>query len=300
MQDLTVETVTDDVLAQMATTTDPRLRQVMASLVRHLHDFARDVKLTPDEWLTAIGFLTRVGQTCTPARQEFILLSDVLGLSALVNLLHDREAAELGTTSSLLGPFYRQDAPEVPLGGSIAVNGKGPELLLWGRVTDTEGHPVPGALVQLWQTNAEGWYDLQVEGGAATDMRGNVRCDAEGRFHVRTVKPLGYSIPMDGPVGALVHQQRRHGCRPAHIHFLIGAPGYRELVTALYFGDDPHIDSDTVFGVSGPLVVSTVADDPAAPVRGIPSVRYDFQLARETAAGSGRVGADPKQVMAAE
>lgn len=300
MQDLTVETVTDDVLAQMATTADPRLRQVMASLVRHLHDFARDVKLTPDEWLTAIGFLTRVGQTCTPARQEFILLSDVLGLSALVNLMHDREAAELGTTSSLLGPFYRQDAPEVPLGGSIAVNGKGPELLLWGRVTDTEGHPVPGALVQLWQTNAEGWYDLQVEGGAATDMRGNVRCDAEGRFHVRTVKPLGYSIPMDGPVGALVHQQRRHGCRPAHIHFLIGAPGYRELVTALYFGDDPHIDSDTVFGVSGPLVVSTVADDPAAPVRGIPSVRYDFQLARETAAGSGRVGADPKQVMAAE
>ena len=299
MQDLTVETVTDDVLAQMATTTDPRLRQVMASLVRHLHDFARDVKLTPDEWLTAIGFLTRVGPTCTPARQEFILLSDVLGLSALVNLLHDREA-ELGTTSSLLGPFYRQDAPEVPLGGSIAVDGKGPELLLWGRVTDTEGHPVPGALVQLWQTNAEGWYDLQVEGGAATDMRGNVRCDAEGRFHVRTVKPLGYSIPMDGPVGALVHQQRRHGCRPAHIHFLIGAPGYRELVTALYFGDDPHIDSDTVFGVSGPLVVSTVADDPAAPVRGIPSVRYDFQLAREAAAGSGRVGADPKQVMAAE
>lgn len=300
MQDLTVETVTDDVLAQMATTADPRLRQVMASLVRHLHDFARDVKLTPDEWLTAIGFLTRVGQTCTPARQEFILLSDVLGLSALVNLMHDREAAELGTTSSLLGPFYRQDAPEVPLGGSIAVDGKGPELLLWGRVTDTEGHPVPGALVQLWQTNAEGWYDLQVEGGAATDMRGNVRCDAEGRFHVRTVKPLGYSIPMDGPVGALVHQQRRHGCRPAHIHFLIGAPGYRELVTALYFGDDPHIDSDTVFGVSGPLVVSTVADDPAAPVRGIPSVRYDFQLAREAAAGSGRVGADPKQVMAAE
>ena len=300
MQDLTVETVTDDVLAQMATTTDPRLRQVMASLVRHLHDFARDVKLTPDEWLTAIGFLTKVGQACTPARQEFILLSDVLGLSALVNLLHDREAAELGTTSSLLGPFYRQDAPEVPLGGSIAVDGKGPELLLWGRVTDTAGHPVPGALVQLWQTDAEGLYDLQVEGGAATDMRGNVRCDAEGRYHLRTVKPLGYSIPMDGPVGALVHQQRRHGCRPAHIHFLIGAPGYRELVTALYFGDDPHIDSDTVFGVSRPLVVGAVADDPAAPARGIPSVRYDFQLARAAGAGSGRVGADPKQVLAAE
>ena len=300
MQDLTVATVTDDVLAQMATTTDPRLREVMASLVRHLHDFARDVKLTPAEWLTAIGFLTQVGQTCTPARQEFILLSDVLGLSALVNLLHDQAAPELGTTSSLLGPFYRQDAPEVPLGGSIAVDGKGAELLLWGQVADTDGHPVPGALVELWQTNAEGWYDLQVEGGAATDMRGNVRCDANGRFHLRTVKPLGYSIPMDGPVGALVHQQKRHGCRPAHIHFLISAPGYRELVTALYFGDDPHIDSDTVFGVSGPLVVHEVADDPAAPMRGMASMRYDFQLAREAGAGTGRVGADPKQVLAAE
>ncbi|MGC8476982.1 MAG: dioxygenase [Acetobacteraceae bacterium] len=300
MQDLTVETVTDDVLAQMATTTDPRLREIMASLVRHLHDFARDVKLTPDEWLTAIGFLTRVGQSCTPTRQEFILLSDVLGLSALVNLLHDREAGAAGTTSSLLGPFYRQDAPEVPLGGSIATAGKGPELLLWGQVTDTAGRPVPGALVQLWQTNAEGWYDLQVAGGAATDMRGNVRCDESGRFYLRTVKPLGYSIPMDGPVGALVHRQQRHGCRPAHIHFLIGAPGYRELVTALYFGDDPHIDSDTVFGVSGPLVVREVAADPAAPVQGIPSVRYDFRLVREVGHGSGRVGADPKQVLAAE
>lgn len=300
MQDLTVTTVTDEVLAQMATTTDPRLREIMASLVRHMHDFARDVKLTPDEWLTAIGFLTRVGQTCTPARQEFILLSDVLGLSALVNLLHDQEAPELGTTSSLLGPFYRQDAPEIPLGGSIASAVKGKELLLFGQVTDTHGHPVPGALVQLWQTNEDGWYDLQVEGGAATDMRGNVRCDANGRYHLRTVTPLGYSIPLDGPVGELVRRQNRHGCRPAHIHFLIGAPGHRELVTALYLGDDPHIDSDTVFGVSGALVVSPVANDPAAPIQGIPSIRYDFQLAREVGAGSGRVGADPKQVMAAE
>ena len=300
MQDLTVTTVTDEVLAQMATTTDPRLAEIMASLVRHMHDFARDVKLTPDEWLTAIGFLTRVGQTCTPARQEFILLSDVLGLSALVNLLHDREAPELGTTSSLLGPFYRQDAPEIPLGGSIASAVKGKELLLFGQVTDTHGNPVPGALVQLWQTNEDGWYDLQVEGGAATDMRGNVRCDANGRYHLRTVAPLGYSIPLDGPVGELVRRQNRHGCRPAHIHFLIGAPGHRELVTALYLGDDPHIDSDTVFGVSAALVVSPVAHDPAAPIQGIPSIRYDFQLAREVGAGSGRVGADPKQVMAAE
>ena len=300
MDDLTTTTVTDAVLAQMATTGNPRLREIMASLVRHMHDFARDVKLTPDEWLTAIGFLTRVGQKCTPARQEFILLSDVLGLSALVNLMHDQAAEELGTTSSLLGPFYRNDAPEVPLGGSIVADAKGHELLLYGRVTDNRGRAVPGALIQLWQTNTEGWYDLQVAGGAAMDMRGNIRCDANGDYHVRTVRPLGYSIPLDGPVGEMVRQQNRHGCRPAHIHFLIGAPGYRELVTALYLGDDPHIDSDTVFGVSGALVVAPVAHDPAAPIPGLPAIRYDFTLARAAGAGSARVGADPKEVLAAE
>jgi hydroxyquinol 1,2-dioxygenase len=300
MEDLTTTTVTDAVLAQMATTKDARLREIMASLVRHMHDFARDVKLTPDEWLTAIGFLTRVGQMCTPARQEFILLSDVLGLSALVNLLHDQAAPELGTTSSLLGPFYRDDAPEVPVGGSIVADAKGKELLLYGRVTDKQGNGISGALIQLWQTNQDGWYDLQIEGGAATDMRGNVRCDAEGRFHVRTVRPLGYSIPLDGPVGELVLRQDRHGCRPAHIHFLISAPGYRELVTALYLSDDPHIDSDTVFGVSGALVVTPTANDPVAPIQGLPALRYDFTLARASDTGSHRVGADPKQVLAAE
>ncbi len=300
MQDLTTETVTDAVLDQMATTKDARLREVMASLVRHMHDFARDVRLTPDEWLTAIGVLTKIGQACTPARQEFILLSDVLGLSALVNLMHDQEATELGTTSSLLGPFYRDDAPEVPIGGSIIADTKGAELLLYGRVTDTAGRGIPGAFIQLWQTNAEGCYDLQIHGGAHMDMRGNVHCDAEGRFHVRTVRPLGYTIPMDGPVGDLIHRQGRHGCRPAHVHFLIGAPGYRELVTALYFGDDPHIDSDTVFGVSAPLVIAPVANDPEAPIKGLPAVRYDFTLAHATGAGSHRVGADPKQFLAAE
>src|SRR3954469_9099522 len=145
VQDLTVASVTDAVVKQMAETPDERLREVMASLVRHLHDFARDVKLTPDEWIKAIGFLTRVGQTCTPARQDFILLSDVLGLSALVNLMHDETAAESGTESSLLGPFYQQKAPNFRLGDSIAVKAKGPEMQLYGRVTDMQGNPVPDA-----------------------------------------------------------------------------------------------------------------------------------------------------------
>lgn len=297
MRDLTVTSVTDAAIGQMADTPDPRLKQVMESLVRHLHDFARDVNLTPDEWLRAIGFLTEVGQKCTPARQEFILLSDVLGLSALVNLLHDETATEIGTESSLLGPFYQQQAPHFALGDSIAVHAKGPELLLYGQVTDKAGNPVPDALVQVWQTDAEGSYDLQLYNGEQMDMRGNFNTDSQGRFHFRTVMPLGYLIPMDGPVGRLVNAQQRHGCRPAHIHFLIGAPGYRELVTALYLGSDEHIDSDTVFGVSNSLVVHPVEHDPAAPVPGMPAVRYDFRLGAEGASGSNRVGADPAQLV---
>jgi protocatechuate 3,4-dioxygenase beta subunit len=299
MRDLTVQSVTDAVLEQMATTTEPRLRQVMASLVRHMHDFARDVELTPQEWLTAIGFLTKVGQTCTPARQEFILLSDVLGLSALVNLLHDKSAIEQGTESSLLGPFYQQDAPAYALGDSIATKPDAPELLLYGWVTDLHGKPLPHALVQVWQTDAKGEYDLQKYHGEQMDMRGNFRCDADGRFHFRTVKPLGYYIPMDGPVGKLINAQHRHGCRPAHIHFLIGAEGYRELVTALYLGDDQYIDSDVVFGVSSPLVISPRDDDPQAPIKGIPAVRYDFRLGIASGNETGRVGADPSQIMKA-
>jgi protocatechuate 3,4-dioxygenase beta subunit len=283
----------------MGETPDPRLRQVMASLVRHMHDFARDVNLTPDEWLKAIGFLTKVGQTCTAARQEFILLSDVLGLSALVNLLHDKTAIEQGTESSLLGPFYRQDAPTMALGESIAKKAEGPELLLHGRVTDKAGKALPNASVQVWQTDSQGEYDLQKYNGEHMDMRGNFRCDADGRFHFRTVRPLGYFIPMDGPVGGLIQAQSRHGCRPAHIHFLIGAEGYRELVTALYLSDDEHIDSDTVFGVSSALVTSPRTDDPDAPVKGIPAIRYDFRLGRASADESGRVGADPSQILSA-
>ncbi len=299
LQDLTVSTVTGEALRQMSETTDPRLREIMASLVRHLHDFARDVELTPDEWIKAIGFLTKVGQTCTPARQEFILLSDVLGLSALVNLMHDETATEIGTESSLLGPFYQQTAPNFALGDSIAVKTQGPELQLYGRVTDMEGKPIPDALIQVWQTDSEGEYDLQRFNGAEMDTRGNFRADGEGQFHFRSVMPFGYTVPMDGPVGDLILAQRRHGCRPAHIHFLIGAPGYRELVTALYLGDDQYIDSDTVFGVSQSLVVNPKADADA-PIPGVPAIRYDFRLSAEAAGGSNRVGADPAQFMAAE
>ena len=300
MQDLDANDITDAVIAQMATTPDPRMREIMEAAVRHLHAFAREVKLTPDEWLKGIAFLTAVGQMCSPIRQEFILLSDVLGLSRLVNVMHDADGREAaGTETSLLGPFFREAAPKVELGGTIATTSKGPEIVIFGQVRDTEGRGVPNAVIDVWQTDADGLYDLQAHDPSVMDMRGQLRCDGEGRFHFRTLKPLGYSIPMDGPVGEMVRQQNRHGFRPAHIHILVAAPGYRELVTALYFADDAHVESDTVFGVSKSLVIQDSLGLPDAPMPGIPSIRYDFTMSRETDAGGGRVGSDPSRLVPA-
>lgn len=300
MADLDQNSVTEAVIAQMASTPDPRLRTVMESLVRHLHDFARETRLTPEEWLAAIGFLTRVGQACTPYRQEFILLSDTLGLSRLVNLMDD-QANRIGeaTETSLLGPFYREAAPKFGYGESIATHAKGPEMMLFGRVLNEAGEGVPDAIVEIWSTDADGAYDLQANDPSVMDMRGQFRTDAEGRYAIRTLVPLGYSIPMDGPVGDMVRAQQRHGFRPAHIHMLIGAEGYRELITALYLGDDPHIDSDTVFGVSESLVVQPRRGLPDAPAPELPCVRYDFRIARRAPHdSSGRVGADPSKIAA--
>jgi hydroxyquinol 1,2-dioxygenase len=299
MIDLDEFTATDATLAQIAATPNPRLKQIVDAAVRHAHAFAREVDLTPEEWLQAIQFFTTVGQSCTPVRQEFILLSDVLGFSAVVNALHDKKARELGSQSSLLGPFYREDAPEMPLGSCIAANPSEEVIAVYGRVTGNDGTPVPNALIQIWQTSEHGLYDLQTHGLEGTDLRANFRTDAQGRYWFKTVRPLGYSIPMDGPVGALVRAQNRHGFRPSHIHFLIGGDGYRELVTALYFGDDEHIDSDTVFGVSGSLVVSA-KEDPNSPVPGMRAVHYDFRLAKAAPGETGRVGADPSKLMAAQ
>jgi protocatechuate 3,4-dioxygenase beta subunit len=296
MVDLDEFTITDAALEQMAGTANPRLKQIMDAAVRHLHAFVREVELTPAEWIQGLQFLTAVGQACTPVRQEFILLSDVLGASAVVNALHDRKAKELGSQSSLLGPFFREGAPELPLGTQIVEKPTEEELVVHGQITDTHGAPVPDALIQVWQTSERGLYDLQERNGESMDMRGNFRTDARGHYYFRTVRPKGYSIPMDGPVGELVHAQGRHGMRPSHIHMLIGADGHRELVTALYFGDDDYIDSDTVFGVSGSLVVAA-KNDPDSPVKGLRAVRYDFRLAKADPGDSGRVGADPTTFM---
>jgi len=299
MRAIDENTITDAVVEQMSSTPDPRLRRIMESLVRHLHAFAREVDLTPDEWLEGVRFLTEVGQKCTPFRQEFILLSDTLGMSSLVNALHDKRAAETCTKSSLLGPFYRQDAPLMKLGDSIASKCTAPEICLYGKVVDSRGEGIPDALIEVWEPDETGNYDLQKHDPSEMDLRGCFRCDSEGRFYFRAVCPLGYMIPMDGPVGKMIRAQRRHGYRPAHIHFLIGAPGYRELVTALYISGDDHIGSDTVFGVTDSLITTLKENDPSSPLPDLPSLHYDFQLAAESKreALSGRVGADPSQIV---
>lgn len=292
------KTITDAALDQMASTPNPRLKEIMAALVRHLHAFAREVDLTPEEWLDGIKFLTAVGQKCTEFRQEFILLSDTLGLSALVNALHDRRATEAATQSSLLGPFYRSDSPTLPLGTSIVGKGKQADTVIYGRVLNSAGQAVPNASVEIWQPDEEGWYDLQKNDPSEMDLRGRFYTDAEGGYYLRTIAPTGYMIPMDGPVGDMIRAQERHGYRPAHIHFVIGAPGYREVVTAIYLTGDPHIDSDTVFGASESLVVSVNKQDAKSPYPDLQSIKFDFRLAALTGdAMSGRVGADPSQIL---
>jgi hydroxyquinol 1,2-dioxygenase len=298
MREYTPETITEAVLEQMATTQNPRLKEVMESAVRHLHAFAREVNLTPAEWIYGIEFLTRVGHMCSPARQEFILLSDTLGLSTLVNTLHDRTAMEEATHTSLLGPFFREDAPQFEPGAQICRTDRSQELVLWGRVSDSQGEPIPDARVTVWQTATDGQYDMQ-RNAAGVDCRGVFRTDERGRYLLRTVRPRGYYIPLDGPVGEMVKAQGRHGMRPAHIHFLISAPGYRELVTALYPEGDEHLEDDVVFGASADLVVREKQDDPQCPIKGLPSIRFDFSLAREVEADrtGGRVGADPSKIV---
>lgn len=292
-------TITDAALEQMSATPNPRLKQIMEGLVKHLHEFAREVDLTPEEWIQGIGFLTAVGQKCTPFRQEFILLSDTLGFSALINALHDKRAVEDSTKSSLLGPFYREGSPQMQLGDCI-VSSPRQQVVIYGQVTDASGKGVPNASIEIWQTDEDGSYDLQKQDGVeipTMDMRGHFHADAEGKYYLRTVIPLGYMIPMDGPVGGMIRAQKRHGYRPSHIHFMIGGPGYRELATALYTAGDDHLESDTVFGVTDSLVIHVNKDDPNSPMPGYPTIRYDFQLAHAAKLGSGRVGADPSQIV---
>jgi hydroxyquinol 1,2-dioxygenase len=255
MQHLTESTVTERVLERISDCPNPRLKQVMTALIEHLHEFAREVALTPEEWKAGIDFLTAAGHVTDEKRQEFILLSDTLGLSALVDIIQNRSRSGTATESSLLGPFYRNGAPHLPLGANIAGNTPGEPVLIRGQVRAAEGKPVAGALVDVWQAAPNGLYDLQDENQPEMNLRGQFRTDESGRFRFQSVKPASYPIPFDGPVGMMLRALGRHPYRPAHVHFMVSAPGYENLITALYITGDPYLDSDAVFGSRESLVV---------------------------------------------
>jgi catechol 1,2-dioxygenase len=244
------DSVTGIVHKAMSRTGDPRLREIMASLVSHLHSFAREVKLTEAEWEAGVDFMVRIGQASGAKKNESMLLSDLLGLSTFVVLLNN-EQGRGETDAALLGPFWRNNSPVCKPGESIARDPcEGEPLAVSGRVKDLAGKPIAGAIVDVWQASPVGLYENQDEKQSDHNLRGRFETDGEGRFHFRTVRPKGYPIPMDGPCGELVRAQDRHPYRPAHLHFMLTREGYKTLVTQVFADDDDMIDADVVFGVT--------------------------------------------------
>jgi hydroxyquinol 1,2-dioxygenase len=283
MPHVTAAHLTDMVIARLAGTPDPRLRQVMTSLLRHLHAFVREVELTEAEWFAGIQFLTAVGQKCDAKRQEFILLSDTLGVSMLVDVINHHQAPG-ATESTVLGPFYVPGAPELPNGTNLAEGLPGEPTLFSGRVLTADGKPIPGAQVDTWQADAEGFYDVQRPDLNGLRLRGKFRADAQGRFWFWTVKPTSYPVPTDGPVGQMLLSLGRHPYRPAHIHTIVSAPGFVPVTTHVFVKGDPYLDSDAVFGVKESLVVDFVRHEPGSAPDGTKmdrpyyTVQYDFGL----------------------
>lgn len=252
-----VETVNN----RMGEGTSPRMAEIMSSLVKHLHGFVKDVGLTQAEWETAIGFLTRTGQICSDERQEFILLSDSLGVSMLVDAINNRRP-EGATENTVFGPFHVANAPIRDHGAVISLDGKGESCLFEGRVLDTQGRPVAGAEVDVWSDNADGFYDVQQPDiQPKWNNRGRFITGADGRYSFIGIKPVSYPIPDDGPVGDMLKSLDRHPYRPAHMHYLVTAEGFQRLVTHTFVGGDFYLDSDAVFGVKTSLVAPYEALD---------------------------------------
>lgn len=275
------------VAASLAGTPDDRLREIMTSLVHHLHAFVKDVELTEPEWEAGVDFLTRVGQMCTGTRQETILLSDVLGVSMLVETINHRTGGQ-STESTVLGPFHMVTSPVKALGDDIALDGKGEPCLVTGRVVDDAGNPLPGASVDVWQANDEGFYDVQQPGvQPELNLRGLFTADAAGEFWFRTIVPRYYPIPDDGPAGDLIKATGRHPFRPAHIHFIVSVPGHRTVTTHLFVDDSKYLDSDVVFGVKESLVRAfpVVDDEARAAEIGLPNpfrtVHFEVTLQKD-------------------
>ncbi len=283
MRNLTEGNLTEAVLAKLEGATDARFKQIMTSLVKHLHGFLREVELTEQEWMTAIQFLTATGQKCDDKRQEYILLSDTLGVSMLVDAMNHRKPSG-ATESTVLGPFYVAGAPELPIGANIAEGVAGEPTYFSGRVRAPDGKPIAGATLDLWSTDGEGWYDVQLKDAQGMRARGKIKTDADGRYAFWTVKPVSYPIPTDGPVGKMLLRMGRHPYRPAHTHMIVSAPGYENVATHVFVEGDPYLESDAVFGVKNSLVAEFKRQEPGVAPDGkrmqqpYYTVRFDFGL----------------------
>ena len=287
--------ITQAVLDRLAPDADPRFAQIISAVVRHAHALVREVDLQPSEWMAAIEFLTKVGQTCDDKRQEFILLSDTLGISMLVVQLEqarrsaaalaDRAAKALPTEATVQGPFYWQGSPVLPLGSDIGEGMPGEPAHYSGRVTDTQGRPIANCCMDVWSGDGDGVSDMQMGSDAGMRLRARFHTDEDGRYHFWSIKPTFYPVPDDGPVGAMLRAMGRHPNRPGHIHMMVYRDGYVPLTTHLFAADSPYLDSDAVFGVRDSLIVPfakhAAGPGPDGRVLKEPfhSATYDFRLA---------------------
>ncbi len=252
MRSVNSDNITETFLSYFSEDTDPRLKEIMTSLANHLHGFIKDAKITHDEWQQALALLQWTGEITTPERNEFVLLSDVLGVSSLVDMLNSNPKA---TSSSVLGPFHINNSPPMKLGADFKRHYEGEVVLVEGCIKDIDGNPIPGASIDIWQTAPNGKYSSQDEEQDINSFHGVFTSDEEGKYRFTTVKPCVYTVPSDGPVGKLLDATGRHPWRPSHIHYIVSAPGFKSLVTEVFPDDDPYLDQDTVFGVREDLVV---------------------------------------------
>jgi catechol 1,2-dioxygenase len=273
MDSITEANLTDIAIARHAKCADPRLKEIMTSLIRHAHAFMREIKLTEAEWFEGIKFLTATGKISSDERQEFILLSDVLGISMMMVQLNNQKPVG-ATEATVLGPFYIEGAPDIENGANIAGDTPGTKAKMHGRVLTPDGKPVAGAVLDIWQSNSNGLYSMQDPEQDLYNLRGRLRSDAEGRYMFRTIKPSSYPIPFDGPVGKMLGALGRPWIRPGHVHFIVSAPGYETVTTHLFDRDDPHLGADPVFGVKNTLIVDFTPKGAAQEA----DVDYDFVL----------------------
>ena len=255
MRSVTKDNISAVFESYMAKDMDPRMREVLGAMVRHMHDFAREVNLTHDEWRAGIAFLEGCAAIESEDRHEFVLASDVLGISSLVDMLHSRDDA---TSSSVLGPFHISGAPPLPYGGDMKRHYGGPILLAEGTIKDTDGNPIAGAELDIWQTAPNGLYASQDEDQDTYSFHGLMTVGEDGKYAFTTVKPVEYTVPSDGPVGDILRACGRHPWRPSHLHYIVKAEGFAPLVTEVFPDDDPYLDQDTVFGVRDDLIMTYV------------------------------------------